>query len=99
MPSISAWPEAGDEWSDQWGSSRTFFFGTVMPRYRRVRARRGHPRARALLRPLHAVRDRHGPDLVHEDRAREPLVEPLMVTQKRDAIRDRQVAEGEEPPA
>jgi hypothetical protein len=33
-----------------------------------------------------------------EDRAREPVVEPLMVTQKRDAIRDRQVAEGEEPP-
>ena len=34
-----------------------------------------------------------------EDRAREPVVEPLMVTQKRDAIRDRQVAEGDEPPA
>jgi glycosyltransferase involved in cell wall biosynthesis len=34
-----------------------------------------------------------------EDRAREPVVEPLMVTQKRDAMRDRQVAEGEEPPA
>jgi hypothetical protein len=33
-----------------------------------------------------------------EDRAREPTVEPLMVTQKRDAIHDRQVAEGEEPP-
>jgi SAM-dependent methyltransferase len=41
MPSISenkeifqayAWPEAGDEWSHEWGSSRTFFFGTVMPR-------------------------------------------------------------------
>jgi len=26
------------------------------------------------------------------------IAEPLMVTQKRDALRDRQVAEGEEPP-
>jgi SAM-dependent methyltransferase len=27
-----AWPEGGDEWSRQWGSSRMFFYGTVMPR-------------------------------------------------------------------
>lgn len=27
-----AWPRGGDEWSDQWGSSRLFFYGTVMPR-------------------------------------------------------------------
>ena len=27
-----AWPEAGDEWSHEWGSSRMFFFGTVLPR-------------------------------------------------------------------
>jgi SAM-dependent methyltransferase len=26
------WPEGGDEWSRQWGSSRMFFYGTVMPR-------------------------------------------------------------------
>jgi SAM-dependent methyltransferase len=26
------WPRGGDEWSDQWGSSRLFFYGTVMPR-------------------------------------------------------------------
>jgi|ERR671922_1420905 SAM-dependent methyltransferase len=30
-----AWPEAGDEWSREWGSSRMFFFGTVMPRIAR----------------------------------------------------------------
>jgi dolichol-phosphate mannosyltransferase len=32
------------------------------------------------------------------DRAAEPVVEPLMVTQRRDALRDRQIAEGGEPP-
>jgi SAM-dependent methyltransferase len=30
-----AWPEGGDEWSREWGSSRMFFFGTVMPRIAR----------------------------------------------------------------
>lgn len=27
-----AWPERGDEWSHEWGSSRMVFFGTVVPR-------------------------------------------------------------------
>jgi SAM-dependent methyltransferase len=26
------WPRGGDEWSEKWGSSRLFFYGTVMPR-------------------------------------------------------------------
>jgi glycosyltransferase involved in cell wall biosynthesis len=36
-------------------------------------------------------------DVPPEDRASEPVVEPLMVAQQRNAIRDRQMAEGEEP--
>ena len=90
-----AWPEAGDEWSHEWGSSHRVLGADPGrgPQPPAVHAGQGAGPGRDA--PTESARA--AVDVPPEDRASEPVVEPLMVAQQRNAIMDRQMAEGEEP--